>query len=185
MFTVNIDADTYLALLEQRHAQELFDLVDRNRDHLGEWLSFPSKTTDVQDTEAFIQRSLQKFTNQNGYWCGIWHKQRLAGSIGYLYMDWTNKKTEIGYWLGKKHEGSGLVTKACKVLIQHAFVDLELHKVEINMAEDNQKSRVIPRKLGFTEEGTIRSFECLNGIYKNRVVYGLLREEWEKKIGYQ
>ncbi|MNW65626.1 putative ribosomal N-acetyltransferase YdaF [compost metagenome] len=95
-----------------------------------------------------------------------------------MYFDWSNKKTEIGYWLSKDYEGLGLVTKACSLLINHAFEELKLHKVEICMASSNYRSRSIPERLDFKEEGTIRSYEYLNGTYLDRVTYGLLEEEW-------
>lgn len=107
-------------------------------------------------------------------WCG----DELAGSIGYLYIDQENKKTEIGYWLGQEYEGRGLITKSIKVLIAHAFDELELNKVEIGIATDNFKSRAIPEKLGFQREGELRDYEYINGAYLNRIIYGLKADQW-------
>jgi ribosomal-protein-serine acetyltransferase len=178
MFKAVIDSNSYLSILEPRHADNLFHLIDANRDSIGSWLAFPQFTTEVQDTKTFIEKSLHRFSANNGYWAGIWHKENLAGSIGYLYIDWGNSKTEIGYWLGKGFEGNGFATKACEVFIEHAFSNLGLNKVEINVATKNLKSQAIPKRLGFTEEGTIRNYEFLNGEYLDRTVFGLLKEEW-------
>ncbi|WP_409291873.1 GNAT family N-acetyltransferase [Peribacillus sp. SCS-37] len=178
MFKANINSDTYIALLDDAHAEELFSLIVRNRQALGEWLSFPGYTKDVSDTEVFIRRSLAGFHGDGGFWAGIWHKEKLAGSIGYLYIDKKNKKTEIGYWLGSEFEGKGLATQSCRFLIQNAFENLGLNKVEINAAAANHKSRAIPRRLGFKEEGTIRDYELLNGRYLDRTCYGLLKKEY-------
>ena len=71
------------------------------------------------------------------------------------------------------------MTKAAKRFIDHAFQDLDLRKVEIGVAANNVKSRAIPLRLGFTEEGIIRNYEHLNGEYLDRVIYGMLKEEWE------
>lgn len=87
------------------------------------------------------------------------------GSIGYLYLDHENKKTEIGYWLGKEYEGKGFITKAAKILINYAFEELGLNKIEIGAASDNIKSRAIPEKLGFKLEGELRDYEYINGRY--------------------
>ncbi|WP_100407832.1 GNAT family N-acetyltransferase [Bacillus solitudinis] len=178
MFKAVIDTNTYISILEPRHADELFSLIDGSRDSIGKWLAFPEFTNEVQDTKTFIEKSLNRFANNNGFWAGIWHKEKIAGSIGYLYLDWGNNKTEIGYWLGKEFEGLGLATKACDLLIGHAFRELNLNKVEINVATQNFKSKVIPERLGFTKEGTIRNYEFLNGEYLDRIIYGLLKEEW-------
>ncbi|MEK3886255.1 GNAT family N-acetyltransferase [Bacillus sp. FSL K6-3431] len=178
MFKAAIDSNSYLSILETRHAEELFNLIDGSRDSIGKWLSFPHHTTEVQNTRDFIERSLNRLASNNGYWAGIWHKEKIAGSIGYLYIDWKTKKTEIGYWLGRNFEGNGLATKACEILIQHAFSDLQLNKVEINVATNNIKSKAIPERLGFTNEGIIRNYEMINGEYLNRIVFGLLKDEW-------
>ncbi|WP_078596594.1 GNAT family N-acetyltransferase [Evansella clarkii] len=181
MFKADIDKETHLAILEPRHAAELFNLIEGSRDSIGKWLSFPNYTNEVKDTEKFIEKSLNRFALNNGYWAGIWHQGKIAGSVGYLNFDWNNNKTEIGYWLGENYEGLGLATKACNLLVKHAFDDLEINKVEINVASINIKSKAIPERLGFSEEGTIRDYEYLNGQYLDRTIYGLLKEEWMNK----
>ncbi|WP_345840745.1 GNAT family protein [Bacillus sp. P14.5] len=177
---MKLDEHSYLALLQQGDAVELFELIDDNRKSLGEWLSFPKKTISVEDSEVFIQKSLTRFSSGNGFWAGIWHKGVLAGSIGFLYVDINNRKTEIGYWLGESFQGCGLVTKACKKFIDHAFNEWELNKVEINMAFKNTRSRSVAERLGLIEEGTIREYEYINGEFLDRVIYGIVKKEWKE-----
>lgn len=93
-------------------------------------------------------------------------------------MDWSARQTEIGYWLGDVYVGRGLAISACKQLINHAFNELQLNKVEITVATKNSKSKVIPERLGFKEGGVIHNYEYVNGEYHDRVIYGLLKEEW-------
>lgn len=178
MFKVHIDTETYIAILEPRHAGELYKLISKSRESIGKWLSFPQKTNQVEDSLAFIKSSLNRLSENNGYWAGIWHKGKIAGSIGFLYIDWDARKTEIGYWLGDEYTGRGLVTKSVNQFIAHSFSDLDLRKIEINVASENSKSRSIPERLGFTQEGIIRNYEFLNGEFQDRVIYGLLKEEW-------
>jgi ribosomal-protein-serine acetyltransferase len=178
MYKAIIDDHTYLSILQQSHSQELFELIDGSRDSLRNWLEFPDKTNTVDDTKAFIHRSLSRFANDNGYWSGIWNKGQIVGSIGYLWIDWDSSRTEIGYWLGAQFEGKGIMTKACNAFINHAFNDLRLAKIEIGAATNNNKSRAIPERLGFTQEGIIRNYELLNNQYLDRVIYGLIKEEW-------
>jgi ribosomal-protein-serine acetyltransferase len=182
MFKAIINSNTYVSILETRHAEELFNLIDANRESIGKWLAFPAFTTEVHHSETFIKKSLNRFASSNGFWAGIWYKGKLAGSIGYLFIDRGNHKTEIGYWLGKEFEGYGLATKACNLFIQHAFTDLQLNKVEISMASKNSKSKAIPERLGFKEEARIRNYEFLHGEYLDRIIYGLLKEEWKENL---
>lgn len=178
MYKVDIDSESHLSILEPRHAKELYQLINSSRESIGEWLTFPEQTNRVEDSEMFIRKSLERLSKNNGYWAGIWHHGEIAGSIGFLYIDWDARRTEIGYWLGNSFKGKGLAKKAVQQFIDHSFHDLNLRKVEINVASKNAKSRIIPEKLGFTQEGTIRSYEYLHGEYHDRIVYGLLKEEW-------
>ena len=54
-----------------------------------------------------------------------------------------------------------------------------LNKIEISIAEENFRSRALPKKYGFKEEGIIRDAEWLNDKYVNHVLYGLLKSEWK------
>jgi ribosomal-protein-serine acetyltransferase len=109
---------------------------------------------------------------------GIWYSGELAGVIGHLGVDWTNRSTELGYWLGASFQGNGLATMACRVLTEHAFHELELNRVEIRCAPENTRSRAIPERLGFREEGTLRQDEWLNDHFEDTVVYGMLAADW-------
>ncbi|WP_339282909.1 GNAT family protein [Paenibacillus sp. FSL R5-0486] len=178
MFKYQMDTATYVSLLAMKDAPQLYNLIDRNRDHIGAWLKFPSMTLTEDDSRNFIKRTRIRYAQDDGYWLGIWCGDELAGSIGYLYIDQENKKTEIGYWLGQEYEGRGLITKSIKILIDYAFDELELNKVEIGVATDNLKSRAIPEKLGFQREGELRDYEYINGTYLNRIIYGLKADQW-------
>lgn len=180
MFKNDVDELTFLSLLETKDSEKLYDLIDRNRTHLGEWLKFPSVTTHADDSKAFIERTRMRYAQNDGYWLGIWSNNELVGSIGYLYLDRENKKTEIGYWLGKEYEGNGIISNSVKALIDYAFKELNLNKVEIGAATENIKSRAIPEKLGFKREGELRDYEYINGRFLNRVIYGLNSEEWSQ-----
>ncbi|MCM3595615.1 hypothetical protein M4D55_07440 [Metabacillus idriensis] len=87
MFKSVIDTNTYIAILEQRHADELYYLIDGNRESISEWLSFPIFTNKVQDTQTFISRSLELFASNNGYWAGIWHNREESILIN-LFSKW-------------------------------------------------------------------------------------------------
>lgn len=178
MFSHNVTDDIQLRLLETRHAEELFALTDKNRKYLREWLPWVDATASSQQTKAYIQATLNAFADNNGLNLGIFYKENIAGCIGLHSIDWGNKKTSIGYWLAAEFQGHGMMTRACKALIDYAFYDLSLNRVEIRAAEFNAKSRAIPERLNFRNEGIVRQAEWLNDHYVDHVIYGMLREEW-------
>jgi len=93
-------------------------------------------------------------------------------------MDWANRAASVGYWLGEAHQGRGTMTKACSALTSHAFSGMGLHRIEIRCAVENRKSRAIPERLGFRNEGLIRDAEWLYDRFVDHVVYGMLETEW-------
>ena len=73
------------------------------------------------------------------------------------------------------------MTRVARALTDYAMNELKLNKVEIRCASGNLKSRSIPERLGFVQEGTIRQAEWLYDHYVDHIVYGVLAEEWNKK----
>lgn len=180
MFRFKIDDELELRLWEERYADQLFDLTDRNRAHLREWLPWVDATKTVADTKAYMKDSLEKFAANDGFNAGIWYKGQLVGGVGFHFFDWPDRKTEIGYWLGQDFNGKGIMTRTCRTLVNYAFKELNLNRVIILCATDNWKSRAIPERLGFTQEGTARQAEWLYDHFVDLVTYSMLASEWQK-----
>lgn len=170
-----IDGDITLKQFTLADVEKLFQRIDKNREYLREWLPWVDDTKTVKDSKAFIQSTLE---NKNALHCGIWYKGELVGAIGFHYIHPTNKKAEIGYWLAADFQGKGIMTTACKMLIDYGFKKLDLHRIEISCAKKNMKSQAIPIRLGFTKEGLFRESGFVNGEFKDHEYYGLLVSEW-------
>lgn len=182
MFYHALDSQAALSLLEHRHAEELFALIEANRERLARWLPWTDATCSVADVTAFIQQALRQFANDNGFHAALWDGGRIAGVIGYHGIDWTHRSTSLGYWLGASFEGRGLMTHACKALVDHAFGSWQLNRVEIRCATGNVKSRGIPKRLGFEHEGTAREAERVGDRYLDLEVYSMLASEWRSSF---
>lgn len=179
MFSHKIDAETELRLLELHHAKQFFELAHRNRAHIGQWMFWIRDDYSIDDARQHIKEELERFAAHDGFEVGIWSKGALAGCIRYRYIDWEHKNTELGYWLGAEFQGRGLVTKACAALIDYAFGELGLHRVEIRCMSENAKSRRIPESLGFIKEGLVRQVRWRHDHFDDHVVYGMLASEWQ------
>ncbi|MBA2176059.1 GNAT family N-acetyltransferase [Halobacillus locisalis] len=176
MFTYIINEDTELRLLEPRHAEALFELTDSSRTSLRKWLPWIDYTKTVENSRGFIEGTLKQFSNNDGFQAGIWYKGELAGVVGLHKIDWSNKSTSIGYWLGDDFVGKGLMTKACQAVIGYCIHDLQLKRIEIRVATGNEKSLAIPPRLGFKKEGCLEKSELLYGEYVDHYVFGLINE---------
>lgn len=124
---------------------------------------------------------LKEDADGNGFQCGIWYEGTLVGVIGLHEINHMHRKTSLGYYLDKQFECHGIMTQAVEALIKYCFEELDLNRIEISAAVNNEKSRAIPERLGFTREGMLRDNELLNGIYSSSYIYSLLKSEYDQK----
>ena len=175
MFRAPIRPGVELRLLEERHVSAAYALMDRDREYLRQWLAFVDKTRTEDEWRKFVRASLEQFASTEGFTAGIWEGEQFIGVIGTKRIDWLNGKVELGYWIGSAHQGKGIMTDACRAVIDHLFRELRLHRIEIQCATGNARSAAIPRRLGFTLEGTRREAELVNGQFYDLFLFSLLR----------
>jgi ribosomal-protein-serine acetyltransferase len=158
-------------------AAELTAVVAENREHLAPWLPWAA-TYGHQDSLDFIARTRAQIEAGDGFEGAILVDGQLVGGAGLHSVDRLNRLTSIGYWLAADAQGSGLMTATVAVLLDHAFGELTLHRVVIEAVLDNARSRAIPERLGFTEEGVLRGAKLVRGRYEDAALYAMLAPEW-------
>lgn len=163
-------------------ADQLFSLIDRERNHLRRWLPWVDLTVAPNNVRNFIVMTHDQERNKSGFHCAIVRDGQILGTVGLHSVDWPNRKTSLGYWLGSAHTGGGVMTTAVRRVVSHCFDVLKLHRIEIRCAVGNEKSRGIPVRLGFSEEGVARGSEWLGDHFVDHVVYAMLAPAWRKII---
>ncbi len=171
--------DTFsLTLLAKENAQGLLSIVNENRDHLKVWLPWVDNMQTEQHFDRFIEYSLQKWEASMEIPLIIMQNETVVGRIGIYHIDPFNKIGSIGYWLGKKYTGQGLITQACTALIDYAFKEKNFNRLELKCGTENVKSKAIAERLHFTYEGTIRQGEWVNEKFIDILLFSKLRNEW-------
>ncbi|MGF7036537.1 ribosomal-protein-serine acetyltransferase [Paenibacillus mucilaginosus] len=178
MFNYRIDREVELKVLETGDAEELFLLTDANRRCLRQWMPWIDGTQTVEDTRAFIEHARQRWARGEGITAGILADGSLCGVIDHHGLSTLNRSAAIGYWLAQSHQGRGIMTRACRGMVDYAFHSLGLHRIEIRAGVDNRRSRAVPERLGFTLEGVARGAQRLYGVYIDLAVYSMLATEW-------
>jgi RimJ/RimL family protein N-acetyltransferase len=89
------------------------------------------------------------------------------------------RRVELAYYLDPDHHGQGYGSEAASLLVQYAFEDLNVQRVEADVGAFNDASRGLLESLGFQREGARRNAAYYRGDYYDMLVYGLLREEWD------
>lgn len=177
MFTCVLDERTYLRLLEDDDAEELYGVIAANREYLSRWMPWAPDQT-LEGTLEFIRASRRQFGQNQGFQAAIVEDQRIVGVLGFHRLDWENRLTSIGYWIAEPAQGRGTVTRAVSKLVEHAVRVWKLNRVEIHAAVDNERSRAIPLRLSFREEGVLRQAERVGDRFVDHVVYAMLADEW-------
>lgn len=166
--------------LETEDAAELHRLVEVNRTHLARWMPWAAGQ-DRDGTERFLAEAEAQHARDDGFQARIAPEGEIVGVVGFHSVDWINRNTSLGYWLAAEAQGAGTMTTVVSALLDHAFYEWELHRVEIHCAPENTRSRAIPERLDFREEAVLREAELVDGRYLDSVVYGMLEEEWESR----
>ena len=158
----------------------VYDTVDRNRNYLRTWLPWVDGTNSPAVTENVIDSWKKDFESKTDIVLGIFENGEYIGNIGLHDLKRANRSGMIGYWLSENHQGRGTITDCVRVLTDLGFYSLGLNRIYIHCAADNKKSRAIPERLGFAQEGTFQDGECLYGTFHDLTVYGIVKRNWRK-----
>jgi ribosomal-protein-alanine N-acetyltransferase len=83
----------------------------------------------------------------------------------------------LGYWVGQGQAGRGLATAAVRAIVDYAFDDLKLHRVEAACVPSNLASRRVLEKAGFELEGRARAYLKINGAWADHLLFGIVNDE--------
>lgn len=177
MFSLRVDDEVAIELAEEHDAQAIFDLTDRNRDHLGPWMPWVGSTVTVADTAAFLRFARAEYVVGRMFHANLRYAGEIVGGIG-MRLDRSHDACEIGYWIDAGFTGRGIVTRAARALTSAAFAELGMHRVSIRAGEGNTRSRAVAERLGFTYEGVMRENERVGERYITLASYSMLAAEW-------
>jgi len=184
MFKIDIDNELHLELIHPSHAQDIFDLIERNRELFRTWFEWVDARKSVEDTKAFINHELQNYANHLCINCMIFYNNKLVGNVGLLGMrkSYGFKRCVLGYWLDADFHGKGIMHRAIKKMIEIGFKYYDLDKIKLQCAVLNNRSCNVAKKLGFTHEGLQRDEIKLNGKVMDMNLYALLKRDWKQTI---
>ncbi|GHT30615.1 putative ribosomal N-acetyltransferase YdaF [Bacteroidia bacterium] len=172
---LEIDENIVLRQLRLDDYEDMYNTINNQREYLGKWLPFVEFIKEPNDAKKSIESTIDLPEDKFGYSFTIRYKTQFAGMIGFKDTDKQNRKTEIGYWLSEKFQGKGIVTKSVKKLCDFAFNELNINRIQIKCAVGNERSKSIPKRLGFTFEGIERSGELLTeSIFTDIEIYSKL-----------
>ncbi|MDV3221887.1 GNAT family protein [Intrasporangium sp.] len=83
----------------------------------------------------------------------------------------------VGYWLAESESGRGIATRALAVAIDHALGPAGLHRIEVNIRVDNERSLALVRRLRLREEGVRERYLHIDGAWRDHLSFAVTSEE--------
>ena len=163
--------------LEPWHADELAGFFQRSGADLYEWLPWEHfESTDA--TKKFLKGFADGRAADTRRIYGLWLDDLLVGGTLFPSINVGAGTAELGVFLAKDARGQGIVTRTVEAMIDWAFSERGLRRLEWRCAPGNEPSRAIPRRLGFTHEGTLREVFRVREDSHDLEVWSLFRDEW-------
>jgi RimJ/RimL family protein N-acetyltransferase len=167
---------------EPDDAPLLKDAVDSSIEHLLPWMPWARYEPQSLDEKLQLLREFRgQFDLGEQYVYGILEpdESRALGGCG-LHPRGGDGSLEIGYWIRADAIGQGLATEVAAVLTRVGFEHFGLERVDLSVDPENERSRKIPVKLGFVEEGLLRRRlppKTDGGPRRDQLMFSLLAEE--------
>lgn len=172
--------------LDPSYAPIVLDYWLRNREFFRPW---NPRTDDSFYTlaaqTASLQRSWAQMHNDQGYRFWLFLRDdpactRVIGDIGLSnIVRGAFQSCHLGYKIDQAHGGAGLITEALRAVIDLAFDQLKLHRIEANIMPRNTRSLRVVEKLGFAYEGLGRRYLQIDGVWEDHLHYALINQHNE------
>jgi [ribosomal protein S5]-alanine N-acetyltransferase len=134
---------------------------------------------DQSEAVRLLEKIQEGFRSRQLFQWGIAEGQDLFGTCTLFHLDPVHRRAEIGYALAQRFWGKGLARDAVTAVIDFAFGELDLHRIEADVDPRNTRSLKLLEQLGFQKEGCLRERYMVNGEIQDALLLGLLRPEWK------
>jgi RimJ/RimL family protein N-acetyltransferase len=163
------DAEALFAILSDDEAMEFYG----NEPHQS-----------LDDTKELIRQIEERHARKEALRWGITFKgeDRLIGSCSIFHFDAGFDCAETGYELNRAFWGKGIMTEAMSAILTFGFSELGLHRVEAIIDIENERSKGLLLKLGFTYEGNLRQRFPFRDQFLDEHYFGLLKDEWHGQV---
>ena len=150
----------------------------------GEWINNPENNQFLHyDIPISIEGTEQWFDSHAGddsrYDAVIEVDGVAVGTIGLLDIDKKNSRAEYYIAMGETaYKGKGIAKEASKLILDYGFTTIGLNRIYLYTEIDNVAAQRLFEKVGFIREGLLRHDILSHGKYVDRIIYGVLREDW-------
>jgi [ribosomal protein S5]-alanine N-acetyltransferase len=85
----------------------------------------------------------------------------------------------LGYYIGERYAGQGYMSEGIALMLQYAFKQLKLHRLEANIQPGNSASIALVKRAGFVREGYSRRYLKIGGRWRDHERWAIVYEDWK------
>ncbi|PFI53300.1 GNAT family N-acetyltransferase [Bacillus cereus] len=168
-----------LRLMHVNDVESLFTIVEGNKEI---WKYLIAKMDSYQDMEQYVQVAIKGFEGDTDLPFVVVDQKtnEIVGSTRLYSISNDNKTVELGQtWYHPSVHRTSINTECKYMLLQYAFEELHMLRVQIKTDLRNEKAQRAIERLGAVKEGVLRNERQLpNGYVRDAVVYSIIASEW-------
>lgn len=175
----------YLATLEREDCRKLWEDTEFDFTNPTDFFIVGSSTVKADEWFSDIQSKQGKVHVRLGIFLpDADGGATVIGDIALQDINWQDRACTLGYGLSKlEYRRKGYTTDAAKTILRYGFCHLGLERISATTLEHNIGSQRVLEKCGFTLEGRERKAVYIAGRRYDRLIYGLLADEFIKAHG--
>ena len=138
---------------------------------------------DLAAASGLQQEIARHFEQRTLFQWGIAERETnvVVGTCTLAALSMEHRRAEVGYALARAVWGRGYLTEVLPALLDHAFGELALRRIEADVDPRNAPSIRLLERMGFQREGYLRERYLLGGEVQDAVIFGLLADEWRSR----
>lgn len=180
--------DLSLVILNSDSTEEILNFYCRNKEFLDPWE--PKKaprffTKDYQKASLMYDYQQALEGDSFRFWIIKKKDQSIIGAVSLTnIIRGAFKSCFLGYKIDKNETGKGYMTEAVERVIEIAFTDLQLHRLEAHVMPSNAPSLRVMEKLNFKKEGYGEKYLKINGRWEDHLHFALINENNDIQGGF-
>ncbi|HWB12523.1 MAG TPA: GNAT family protein [Pirellulales bacterium] len=175
------------------HAVDVYlrELERRDLERLNAWRNDAEIAEGLGNNGLFISRDVDEQWFQH-YMANRDRAVRLAivvkdsdeyiGNVNLTSIHPVNRSAEFSILIGeRRYWGRGIGRSAGEVMLRHAFLDLNLHRVHLSVLSGHDYAIRLYHSLGFVDEGTARECVFKHGRFHDQRLMAILKTDYDRR----
>lgn len=169
--------------LEMQDVPAVFEAIDESKAEVSRWMDWCRSDYTPADAESWIEAAVHGRAEGSNYQFGIFDSEgRFLGACGISGIERQAKYANLGYWVRTRDSGRGIAAEAARQVVDWAFTNTDLQRIEILAAVGNRRSQRVAEKIGAVREGVLRSRLKVFGRFHDAVLYSIVRGDRKSSV---